>query len=74
MQADIETETDDVRIRPDKSEVERLWADNTKARRLFGWSPGYAGKEGLRRGLKETIAWFSESVNLSRYKIDIYNV
>lgn len=73
MQADIEIETDDVRIRPDKSEVERLWADNTKALRLFGWSPRYAGKEGLRKGLSDTIAWFREPANLQRYKLQ-YNL
>lgn len=74
MQADIQIETDDVRIRPDKSEVERLWADNSKALRLFGWSPGYAGKDGLRRGLEETIAWFREPQNLSNYKTERYSI
>ena len=69
MQADIEVETDDIRLRPEKSEVERLWADNSKALRLFGWSPDYAGKDGLRRGLEETIAWFGEPENMSRYKL-----
>lgn len=69
MQADIEIETDDTRIRPDMSEVERLWADNGKALRLFDWRPDYAGKDGLRRGLQETIAWFREPANLKRYKL-----
>ncbi len=73
MQADIEIETDDVRVRPDKSEVERLWADNAKALRLFGWRPCYAGKDGLRKGLEETIAWFKEPANLQRYKLN-YNL
>jgi dTDP-glucose 4,6-dehydratase len=73
MQAEIEIETDDVRIRPDKSEVERLWADNAKAQRLLGWSPEYAGKAGLRRGLEETITWFREPANLQLYKLQ-YNL
>jgi len=73
MQADIEIASDDLRIRPDKSEVERLWADNSKARRLLGWSPAYAGKDGLRRGLQETIDWFRAPGNLSRYKLQ-YNL
>lgn len=74
MQTDIEIETDDVRIRPDKSEVERLWADNSKAMRLFGWSPNYAGKDGLRRGLEETITWFKEPANLKSYKTGSYAI
>jgi dTDP-glucose 4,6-dehydratase len=72
MQAEVEIETDDQRVRPDKSEVERLWADNCKAKRLFGWSPEYVGKAGLRAGLEETIAWFKKPDNLKRYKLQ-YN-
>lgn len=73
MQSQIEIVSDDVRVRPEKSEVERLWADNAKAKRLWGWSPAYAGKEGLRRGLAETIEWFRNPANLARYKMQ-YNV
>jgi len=74
MGVDIEIETDDVRIRPEKSEVERLWADNSKAKALLGWEPKYGGKEGFKRGLKETIEWFTDERNLSRYKADVYNI
>lgn len=74
MGVEIEIETDDARLRPDKSEVERLWADNRKAAELLGWSPRYAGKDGLRRGLEETIAWFSRPENLRAYKVDRYNI
>lgn len=70
----ITIETDDVRLRPEKSEVERLWADNTKAAELLGWIPEYAGLDGFRRGLTKTIAWFNQPENLKRYKADIYNV
>jgi NAD dependent epimerase/dehydratase len=73
MGVDIEIETDEDRLRPADSEVERLWADNQKAKSLFGWTPEYAGLEGFRLGLKETIAWFAQPENLSRYKADIYN-
>jgi NAD dependent epimerase/dehydratase len=69
MGAVVEVEADDQRIRPDKSEVERLWADNAKALQLFGWSPQYAGRDGLRKGLQETIAWFSEPSNSKGYKM-----
>lgn len=74
MGVDIEIETDDIRLRPDKSEVERLWADNQKARSLAGWQPKYAGKGGLRRGLTETIEWFAKPANLACYKTDQYNI
>jgi dTDP-glucose 4,6-dehydratase len=70
----IEIATDAQRIRPVESEVERLWADNTKAKRMFSWSPRYSGLEGFREGLTETIDWFSNQENLSRYKSHIYNV
>lgn len=66
--------TDEVRLRPEKSEVERLWADNAKAKRLLGWSPAFAGVDGLRRGLQSTVDWFSQSKNLQAYKADVYNL
>ena len=74
MAVKIEIETDDIRLRPDKSEVERLWADNKKAFTLAGWQPQYAGKEGLRRGLAETIEWLAHPANLACYKADRYNI
>lgn len=74
MGVEIEVETEQARLRPEKSEVERLWAANAKASELTGWVPEYAGVEGFRRGLAETIAWFSEPGNLRNYKIGIYNI
>ncbi|MDC0831683.1 NAD-dependent 4,6-dehydratase LegB [Geitlerinema sp. CS-897] len=74
MNVEIEIETDEVRLRPEKSEVNRLWADNTKARQLLGWEPIYGGREGFKRGLEETAAWFSNEDNLRQYKSDIYNI
>jgi len=74
MGVDVTIETDDIRLRPDKSEVERLWADNAKALRVAGWQPIYSGKKGLRRGLAETIGWFSDRDNLKNYKADYYNI
>lgn len=71
---DLEIETDEARIRPADSEVERLNADNRRARESLGWSPRYPGVEGLRRGLTQTIEWFSQPANLARYKADLYNV
>ena len=74
MDVDIEIETDDVRLRPEKSEVNRLWADNSKAKRLVGWEPLYGGREGFKRGLAETAAWFMNPANLVGYKSDRYNI
>lgn len=74
MGADVTIETEAARIRPEGSEVERLWADNTRARDLLGWVPEYGGIEGFKRGLNETIAWFTEPANLAQYKTGIYNV
>jgi Nucleoside-diphosphate-sugar epimerases len=70
----IEIESDEQRLRPERSEVERLWADNSRARDVTGWQPEYVGRDGLRRGLGETIEWFSDPVNLRRYKADLYNL
>ena len=74
MGVSIEIETDDQRLRPENSEVERLWASNTKARELLGWQPAYGGRDGFLRGLAETVAWFREPANLAAYKSDIYNL
>lgn len=74
MGKDIEIETDEVRLRPEKSEVERLWADNQKAKELIGWEPLYGGKDGFKQGLKETADWFMDKRNLSQYKADVYNI
>jgi len=74
MGRDIQIVQDDQRIRPAGSEVERLWASNAKAQRLCSWTPAYGGLDGFRNGISETIAWFQEPENLSRYKSDIYNL
>ncbi|TGL10776.1 NAD-dependent 4,6-dehydratase LegB [Leptospira meyeri] len=74
MKANVEIESEDQRLRPEKSEVERLWASNAKAKELLNWKPEYAGIEGLKRGLFETIQWFLEEKNLNSYKAGIYNI
>ena len=74
MGADISLIADDIRIRPSKSEVQRLWADNTKARSMFDWNPSYTGLDGLEAGLVKTVEWFSVPTNLIRYKSDLYNL
>jgi NAD dependent epimerase/dehydratase len=74
MGADITVETDTQRIRPENSEVERLWADNSKAKKLTGWAPEYGGREGFKLGLIDTCKWFSNSDNLKLYKPGMYNL
>jgi nucleoside-diphosphate-sugar epimerase len=74
MGVDIEIITDRQRLRPEKGEVERLYADNSKAGRLMKWSPEYGGPEGFKRGLTRTIEWFSDPDHLSMYKTEIYNL
>jgi dTDP-glucose 4,6-dehydratase len=74
MRSDARIVTDDARMRPANSEVERLWADAGKAKRLLGWQPSYGGRDGFERGLARTIEWFTNPSNLSRYKAGAYNV
>jgi NAD dependent epimerase/dehydratase len=74
MGTEIEILTDPQRLRPDKSEVERLWADNRKAKELLGWQPQYGELEGFRKGLEKTVKWFSNAENLMHYKSDHYNL
>jgi dTDP-glucose 4,6-dehydratase len=74
MGTTIEIEQDAVRLRPERSEVDRLCASNSKAQKLLGWSPRIGGIEGLRNGLEQTIAWFTEPKNLSRYRENVYNL
>jgi dTDP-glucose 4,6-dehydratase len=74
MGVEIETVADEERLRPVNSEVERLWADNTKAKHLLGWEPAYGQRTGLRQGLRETIDWLAIPGNRRHYKTEIYNV
>jgi NAD dependent epimerase/dehydratase len=64
----IKVQTERARVRPKKSEVERLFSDSSKAKRLFGWHP----QKELKSGMERTISWFER--NLQRYKADIYNI
>ena len=68
MSEDIDFETETDRLRPDKSEVFRLWCDNSKAKNLINWQPKYSGKKGLKEGLRKTIEWFTVKEHLHHYK------
>jgi len=62
--------TDEIRLRPTKSEVLRLFGSNKKIMEFTAWKPAYT----LRKGLEETIEWFKNPENLNRYKSELYNV
>jgi NAD dependent epimerase/dehydratase len=70
MQSDAVIVEDSQRIRPEKSEVFRLWCDNTKINQLTGFVPQY----NIKTGLIETVKWFMDPENLKKYKANIYNV
>ena len=70
MQSDVRFVTDIQRVRPDKSEVFRLWCDNTKIEKLTGFKPAST----LEEGLQKTVEWFTNPKNLAKYKAQIYNV
>ena len=59
--------TEEARLRPENSEVERLCCDNTKIGSLLGWKPKRTGLEGLSHGLEQSIAWFAEPHNRAQY-------
>ena len=72
MGAEIEIETENARLRPEKSEVERLLASAEKAERLLDWKPAYGGRDGFRRGLAETARWFRDPANIALYRGEGY--
>ena len=70
LNPDAHIMTEDERLRPEASEVFRLIGDNTLIKSLTDWTPKYD----LRRGLQDTVRWFSEPENLARYKAWLYNI
>lgn len=70
MGSDVEFITDKQRVRPGKSEVFRLWCDNSKIEALTGFKP----QTEIREGLQKTIDWIIKPKNLKAYKAEIYNV
>ncbi len=74
MNVKLKLANDEQRVRPESSEVERLHASIQKAKEVLGWQPQLKGLEGFKVGLKQTIDWFSNPINLARYKADRYNL
>ncbi len=70
----VEIQVDTTRLRPENSEVERLWSNNSKAKELLDWQPEYSGLNGLRNGLIQTIKWFEANHNSSFYNHNQYTI
>ena len=70
MGRDVSFVEDPQRIRPEKSEVFRLWGDNSLLKALTGFTPSVSIEDGLRK----TVGWFCNPQNLRRYKAGVYNV
>jgi nucleoside-diphosphate-sugar epimerase len=70
MYSDVNSVVDPERIRPGKTEVQRLWCDNTKINTLTGFEPAYS----MEVGVHKTIEWFTNPDNLKKFKTNIYNV
>ena len=70
MNSDVEFVAEEERVRPKKSEIFRLWCDNSKIEKLTGFKP----ELDIREGLRQTVEWFSIEENLKKYKSNIYNV
>ena len=74
MGVEVEIIVDHARIRPDASEVDRLFAGTELAQKLFGWTPEHGSEDGFVKGLAETAEWFQDPSNLAVYKVDQYNI
>jgi len=71
---EISIKEDIDRLRPLNSEVMQLSADSSKILKTLNWYPYYSGLDGFRKGLMETITWFSKSENIDKYKTKRYNI
>jgi NAD dependent epimerase/dehydratase len=71
---DILVVSDDKRKRKSLSEVDRLYSDNSLARKILDWKPEFTDINGFKMGLQKTIDWFSNEENRRKYKSDIYNI
>lgn len=70
MKSNVEFIIEEQRMRPENSEIFRLWGDNSLIKELTGWQPRIS----IREGLEETIEWFTKPENLIKYKPEIYNI
>ncbi|NBO19529.1 MAG: NAD-dependent dehydratase, partial [Proteobacteria bacterium] len=64
---ELKVKTEEARLRPKDSEVERLCCDHAKAKHLLGWQPKFAGRDGLKAGLAASVEWFARPENRAHY-------
>ena len=74
MNKDIEIISDEERMRPKDSEVNRLYGDNSLLKSLTNWKPQYGGLDGFKSGISSTIEWFSKPSNLIKYRVGSYMI
>ena len=74
MNQNVEFISEEKRLRPELSEVNRLYGDNTLIKKITNWKPLYSGKEGFKRGLVKTCEWFMNKENLNKYRIGEYTI
>lgn len=74
MNVNLEIITDEQRLRPLGSEVNRLFSDNSRLCQLTDWQPIYGGRDGFQNGLAQTAEWFSDPANLARYRPGNYAI
>jgi NAD dependent epimerase/dehydratase len=74
MDVSLEISSDEDRVRPEGSEVERLLSDSGKIMKMTGWGSEYSGLQGFKKGLAETVEWFLKPENLKSYKAHLYNL
>ncbi len=74
MNSTIEIKSEENRLRPENSEVNRLFGDNTLIKELTNWNPKYSGMDGFKRGLEHTVEWFSKDENISFYRPDSFSL
>ena len=74
MNVEVEICSDEQRLRPEGSEVNRLYGDNSRLLELTSWQPAYSGLDGFKRGLAITAEWFTDPGNLASYRPGSYAV
>ncbi|MCT4655431.1 MAG: NAD-dependent 4,6-dehydratase LegB [Cohaesibacter sp.] len=74
MGVEITIQTEEARLRPENSEVNRLLANTDKAQAIMDWNPNFGGLSGLKKGLEKTAQWFQCPDNLKLYKTNQYNI
>ena len=74
MNIEMSIETDEERVRPEASEVNRLFGDSSLLQSLTDWKPKYAGRVGFKKGLSITAEWFSQPSNLALYRPGSYMI